>query len=181
MNIRLNDVIAFVTGAAIGAVVTYNVMKKKYDEILEAYTTERDVDFDEDEYFDEVTTVPNVNAIDDMRNIYNNISREAGYTQGYVEDKEEENVPGPYIISPEDFDENGYNTESLEHYADGTLTDQMGNIIDYPEELIGDIDPAKHYGEYEQDSVFIRNDAKQCDYEILRDTRTYEEMLNDIG
>lgn len=183
MNIRLNDVITLAAGAVIGSVVTYYLTKRKYEGIIDLYEDalgryqDADEEFEEFEEDDELITVAEGNAIDDMRNIYNNIAQDAGYTQEL--EKEEETVPGPYIVSPEEFDTIGYNVESLDHYADGVITDQMGNIIDYPEELIGNIDPSNHYGEYEQDSVFIRNDAKKCDYEILRDTRTYDEVIND--
>ena len=36
-----------------------------------------------------------------------------------------------------------------------------------------------HFGEYEDDSVFVRNDRLKCDYEILMDTRTYSEILKE--
>lgn len=42
------------------------------------------------------------------------------------------------------------------------------------EEIVGD--GLEHFGEYEEDSVFMRNDAKRCDYEILRDLRTFAEF-----
>lgn len=36
--------------------------------------------------------------------------------------------------------------------------------------------PLNHFGEYEKDSVFVRSDPKRCDYEILRDLRSYAEF-----
>ena len=33
------------------------------------------------------------------------------------------------------------------------------------------------FGEYEDDSVFVRDDDKKIDYEILRDTRTYSDVV----
>lgn len=83
----------------------------------------------------------------------------------------------PYVVSPEEFDDNDeYNVISLTYYADGVLTDDMDEPID-PEDiddLVGK-DFASHFGEYEEDSVFVRNDAMQTDYEILRDLRRYDE------
>ena len=32
------------------------------------------------------------------------------------------------------------------------------------------------FGEYEDDAVHVRNDAKKCDYEVLLDNRKYEEV-----
>lgn len=81
----------------------------------------------------------------------------------------------PYVIPPEEFDElDGYSPISLTYFADGVLSDEYGVIVDDPEEIVGD--GLNHFGEYEDDSVFVRNDAKRCDYEILRDERTYEEF-----
>ena len=36
-----------------------------------------------------------------------------------------------------------------------------------------------HFGEYEDDSVFVRNDNLKADYEILADKRTYAELLKE--
>ncbi len=81
----------------------------------------------------------------------------------------------PYVISPDEFNElDDYMPVSLVYYADGILADEHGLIIDDEEEIIGD--GLSHFGEYEDDSVFVRNDVKRCDYEILRDERTYAEF-----
>ena len=34
-----------------------------------------------------------------------------------------------------------------------------------------------HFGEYEDDSVFVRNDDRKCDYEILMDQRLYSDVI----
>lgn len=36
-----------------------------------------------------------------------------------------------------------------------------------------------HFGEYEPDSVFVRNDRLKVDYEILMDQRTYAQVLEE--
>lgn len=80
-----------------------------------------------------------------------------------------------YVISPEDFgEENYYAWVSLTYYADGILADDNGVIIDNVEEMVGDA--LDHFGEYEEDSVYCRNDAKRCDYEILKDLRRYADV-----
>ena len=80
----------------------------------------------------------------------------------------------PYVISPEEFDELGYTPISLTYFADGVLADEHGVVVDDVEEIVGDA--LNHFGEYEDDSVYVRNDAKRCDYEILRDEREYAEF-----
>ena len=37
-------------------------------------------------------------------------------------------------------------------------------------------DFADHFGEYEDDSVFVRNNRLKCDYEILRDEGEYSDL-----
>lgn len=69
----------------------------------------------------------------------------------------------------------GYERISLTYYADGVLADEDNEPVDDIEEIVGD--GLEHFGEYEEDSVFVRNDAKKCDYEILRDLRTFAEVV----
>ena len=48
-------------------------------------------------------------------------------------------------------------------------------IIYNIEETVGDA--LEHFGEYEDDSVFVRNEENMCDYEILLDQRTYSDVI----
>ena len=54
------------------------------------------------------------------------------------------------------------------------MADECGEIVDDVEEIIGD--GLDHFGEYEDDSVFVRSDAKRCDYEILKDLRDFSDF-----
>lgn len=109
--------------------------------------------------------------------------QEQGYTnysaKSEKNNKEEENLPvseKPYIISPEEYgDFDDYTKLSLTYYSDGTLADDEDEIIDNIDETVGS-DFAEHFGDYEDDSVFIRNDRLKCDYEILRDNRSYTDV-----
>lgn len=180
MNIKLSDVIIFAAGAIVGSVVTWKIAKAKYEQIIEEVTAEEDELDDDYVYEDEEESDENdeTNAINDMRRAYTDIARQAGYIKEEKEDKPM-NASDIYVIAPDDFDTNDYETESLNYYADGVLTDQYDNPIDNPEELIGDIEPFNHFGEYEDDTVHVRNDVTKCDYEILRDTRNFKELLEE--
>lgn len=95
--------------------------------------------------------------------------------QGYS--AQEKALDTPYVISPEEFGEKeDYETISLTYYADGVLTDDNDEKMEDYEETIGK-DSLDHFGEYEDDSVFVRNDKLRCDFEILSDLRTYSEVL----
>lgn len=178
MNIRSNEIIAFVAGAALASVVTWKLVKDEYerriDELIDIYN--RDVEECE-EIEDEQDDEEESHAIDEMRTAYSNIINQSHYNNS-SEEKEDRKVSDIYIIQPDEFDTIGHRTESLNYYADGVLTDQFDNVIDFEEDIIGDINPGEHFGEYEEDSVHVRNDITQCDYEILRDTRKFSEVYD---
>lgn len=60
------------------------------------------------------------------------------------------------------------------YYADGVLVDEDEDPLEIPEiaTSIG-LDFASHFGDYDEDSVHIRNDMRHIDYEIVRDLRKY--------
>ena len=85
-------------------------------------------------------------------------------------------VEKPYVIPPEEFDDSDeYAKLSLTYYSDGVLADENDEIVDDINETVG-ADFANHFGEYEDDSVFVRNNRLKCDYEILRDNRSYSDV-----
>ena len=174
------DLLIFASGAAIGSVVTWKLVKAKYEqianeeikEIREYYyglsDTNRFSDSDEDldEEFNE-----------DDKQDYNDILDSNGYRNySNKKEKEEEDVDKPYVISPEEFDDHeDYETVSLTYYSDGVLTDERDNVIEDVEGTVGE-DSLTHFGEYEDDSVFVRNDDLKIDYEILADDRKFSEI-----
>ena len=86
----------------------------------------------------------------------------------------------PYVISPDEFGEfEDYEKISLIYYNDGVLTDENNEIVDDIDEIVGE-DSLKHFGEYEEDSVFVRNDKLKCDYEILYDLRKYKNVSDNF-
>ena len=56
------------------------------------------------------------------------------------------------------------------------VLDEDDHIIDDVEDIVGE-GFSKHFGEYEEDSVFVRNDGKKHDYEILKDFRLYSDVV----
>lgn len=186
-------VIAFVAGLAIGAVVSWTYAKKKYeqlaqeeiDSVKEYYSKKSDnLPFtDEEPVSQEKPHIEN-----DKPSVMEYAAKlgEQGYTgyDRYSEKKEAQPTiltPGerPYVISPDEFGEfDDYSKISLTYYADGILCDDMDVPVDNLDEIVG-ADFADHFGEYEDDSVFVRNDARTCDYEILRSLRLYSEVIRE--
>ena len=82
----------------------------------------------------------------------------------------------PYVIAPEEFGElDDYETETLTYYKDKVLADDWDNRIENVDDLVGE-ESLTHFGEYEEDSVYVRNDTTKTDYEILLDERNFSDV-----
>lgn len=179
--------IIFITGAAIGSVVTWKLVKTKYEKIaneeidsMREYYNRKKVPAklnDTDEDTDSVDT----KSIEEIRDMV----QELGYKNDVVmkeqaekeDEEEDEDMYGPEVIAPEESWEQDYPTITLIYYeGDNVLADEKNKIITNIDELVGK-DFASHFGEYEDDSVFIRNNRLKVYYEILRDTGTYADYM----
>lgn len=86
-------------------------------------------------------------------------------------------VERPYVITPKEFSDNyDYETITLTYYSDKVLTDDLDEPIEDIENVVG-VESLTHFGEYEDDSVYVRNDRLRVDYEILLDERKYTDVL----
>ena len=81
-------------------------------------------------------------------------------------EKENEPLLKPYVISPEEFSEGTYDVQTLNYYKDGILADDCYNIVKDVKGTVGD-EALNSFGMYEEDSVYVRNEEYQMDYEIL--------------
>ena len=188
MNKTINFMM-FVLGVAVGSVVTWRYVEKKYEQIaqdeidsVKEVFSKREAEFTEDTEarikVDNAKEKPSVIE-------YAARLREQGYTNysDMVDEKPEEvkeapmTVDKPYVIAPEEFGElDDYETISLTYYADQILADDNDVIVDDIEDVVG-FDSLNSFGEYEDDSVFVRNDRLKCDYEILLDQRKYSDVI----
>ena len=184
-NTTLSNFLIFTVGAAVGSAVTWKLLKAKYERIAqeeiesvkEYFKTINDIHETKDEPITEADEPCEDKPVYTINDAYDEMVRKLGYKNyseiSKTEKKEVDDVEKPYVISPEEFDEfDDYESSSLTYYEDGVLTDEEDNIVDDPDDIVGS-DFANHFGEYEDDSVFIRNDRLKCDYEILKDYRKY--------
>ena len=181
----------FIFGAAVGSIVTWQYVVKKYEQIaqeeidsVKEVFSKRETDVIEE---DEVIREKASNAKEKPNIIeYAAKLREQGYTNysdvepetNKEEVKEEPmNVDEPYVISPEEFGEfEDYEKISLTYYANQILADDNDILVDDVEDVVG-FDSLNSFGEYEDDSVFVRNDRLKCDYEILLDQRKFSDVI----
>lgn len=125
---------------------------------------------------------------------YNNILKSNGYkTESQdddiidddlleIEEEYEDPIPDydvsnteSYVISPDEYmTVSGYTSMSLIYHSDNVITDEEGSVIEDPDAtLMPDI--RSHFGEYELDTVYIRNESRQVEYEILWDDEPFGE------
>lgn len=173
----LKNVIIFAAGVVLGSVITYGAVKKKYERIADEEiksvkdTFRKKKEEKSDECF------PTTEELEELKKM---IATNAytSYSSSAKKEESEEDDMRPFTISPDEFDEIGYKTESLTFWADGVVTDEADFPIDDIDDTIGE-DSLSHFGEYEDDSVFVRNDRLRTDYEILMDSRKFSEVYPD--
>lgn len=208
----------FTAGAAIGSVVTWKLVKTKYEQIAqeeidsvkEEYaslmklmrdklknsavhpyeSTETDENADDNypddddrdltpheqemvEYY-KLTSKYRSNDNEKVSEENNKNNEEGG--NGDEDDLGFPYINGPYVISAEDFNSSppGYNAQPLDYFADGVLADGWGVVLDI-EETIGE-DSLEHFGDDQDDILYVRNERNEIDYEVTRDPRTYDEV-----
>ena len=221
MNKILINALAFSVGAAVSSVVTWKIVKTKYerkakeeiDSVKEAYARKQTALTNEIEKAHKIleTKIEQANKaenskiisnngyaastkfdksvpMDELDRVFNDLasaSDEATSTLHFLTDvmegeavKKKSDNDKIHVIPPEEFSEyDDYDVVSLTYYADGILTDEDDNIIENIDETVGK-GSLNCFGEYEDDSVFVRNDATKTDYEILLDMRKYTDVVS---
>lgn len=189
MNNGIKNVLIFVAGIAIGAVASYKFAEAKAKQKADAdiaemrewvmsRTDSQDAEAKKEDVTEEEKDEEDI-SLDKAVYDYTQVLNKVSYTETKVEEEGEDAATAkPYVIPPNEFDEMGYATTSLTYYKDGILTDEDGDVLDdeHIEFYIGK-DSLQTFGQYEDDSVFVRNDTLQVDYEILYDPRTHAESL----
>ena len=177
MHNGLNFIFTFSAGAAIGAVVAWKLTQTKYNQLIQEeidsvkesfakmYKSEETVE-EKTDIDDKIGAVKEYSSIADN---YTSKITEKGGSDDMEKDK-------PYVISPDEYGENDdYDVRSFVLYTDGVLADENDNAITAVDDIIGE-ESLDHFGDYEEDSVFVRNDRLKCDYEILKDYRPYSDL-----
>lgn len=194
MNYKLFSALSFAAGAIIGSAVTYKLLRAKYDKEYEKRYHEEIKDAKE--YYkrkaeaepnaeqNTPVSTPNFTTVKPDIMEYAAKIRELKYSgdenpevKNTVRKEEDSMKDVPYVISEEEFDEAGYDTETLTFFADGVLTDWFNEPVEDPDELVGPgtLDKFDEYAE--GDTVFVRNDNHMTDYEIQRDYRNYRDVF----
>lgn len=182
----------FAAGALVGSLSTWYATRKYYEKIandeiesMKEWLARRVEEQDEkaENQTSKPDEKPNSPSVKPNLMEYAAMVKDLGYTDysrkteepEKEEDEEVDDMDRPHIIAPKEFGECDYEEVSLTHYADGVLTDEQDNPIEDVDGIVGE-DYAEHFGEYEDDSVFVRNDRLQTDFEILADQRNFSDL-----
>lgn len=178
MNCTLSKLFTFAAGAAIGSVATWYFVKTKYERIAQAeIDSVIEVFSKKNGEPTEGEDTETKTSDEEERAYYTDILTEAGYSDKETVEKEKY-LPRPYVIANTEYgDQEGYDEISLTLYADGVLTDDMNELVEDVDNVVG-LDSLNHFGEYEEDAVHVRNDRLKADYEILAVVDKYSDVIN---
>ncbi len=182
MNNKLAFVLGLAIGGVVGAVASWHIAKDKYKKIAdeeiasvkEAFSQARTEKTEEPTEEKTEVKIPV-----ELPEEYIQLTKK--YTNG--EELTMSKDQRPYIIDPEEFgDHENYETETLVYYADGVLAKFSGEVVEDVGNTIGS-DSLNHFGENENDpdTVYVRNDILQYDYEIMKDIGKFSDTLHAEG
>ena len=178
------------------------IAQEEIDSVKERFTQPKTKAYEGPNDSDEAKVMrekPDISEFKAMKHDYSQVLKRTNYANAPVSEpetgeKEDEPQPlydhltgakegkageHPYVVPPEEFGEfEDYAKISLTYYADHILADENDEMVEDIEDTVG-FESLTHFGEYEDDSVFVRNDRLKCDYEILKDLRRYADILED--
>lgn len=173
----IKGIFIFAIGVVTGTFAGAQIAKKKYEEIaneeieeIRAYYKEKEQEIKEVEEEPKAVEAPEEKTIEvEEREQYNNIIKRGNYMA--VDEEEQNNVcDEAYPIDPSEFGNEGRNaTETLTYFADGVLVNEVDEVVEDPDLVVG-----RHhiyiFNEFpEATCVYVRNDLDGTDYEILKD------------
>ena len=187
----MKGLLIFAAGLAVGAVAGAVIVKNKVladakaeiEEVREYYRESRG---QKDEHVEEVKEVEkkeyelkDIQIKDEPKTGLINYSQ---ITKMYMS-KDEHQTPmydDPFVIDPSEFGENPeYDTETLTYFADGVLVDDVDDVIEEPDIVVG-LENLKVFEEFGATSVYVRNDIYKTDYEIIRDDWNYSDLKEPV-
>ena len=184
---KIGKLATFLFGVGVGSTITWYYTKKKYEQLVqEEIDSVKEVFAKKENALKEVAEARTIVVSTSAKpgNVLAAKLGECGYSDIHGAGGEKSKkvrkkavAKKPYIIAPEEFGEiDDHETISLTYYADRVLADEDDELVENIDDTVG-FDSLARFGEYEDDSVFVRNEKLKCDYEILLDQRTYLDVV----
>lgn len=181
----IKEVVIFAAGFVAGGLVVNKLVEKKYEDIsnqeiesvkavyhkkLEEAEKPQEEAPDNNDIPDEAAETEQTRKGTSAMRTYSDIIKSSNYSSPVT------NEPDlPYVITPEAYMEpNGYDKLACNYYNNDVLTDENDEPVEI-EEIMGSRDMLDRMGEYETDTLYIRNDKTEADYEITQIDGAYVE------
>lgn len=161
-----------VAGAVAGAyLIKDKVMadaKQEIEEVREYYKSKKEEEPVEEKQ--EETKVEDKKEYEEITRNYTNYNKPNEQPKKVVEDM-------PYVIDVEEFGElPEYDTATYTYFADGVLVDDVDDVIDDPDPIIG-LENLKIFEEFPGCSaIYVRNDIWRMDFEVLKDDWEWKDI-----
>ena len=176
---NLKGLLIFAAGALAGAFAGARIAKKHYEELAQEEIEEvrayyKNKEKEETNVIEEPEKIEEKSIEVEEKKEYDTIIKHGNYMT-MEEDKENEDDElyssddEPYIIDPSEFGNYGhYATQTCTYFADGVLVDDVDEVIEDPETLVGNYH-VDIFRDFDATSVYVRNDWMKMDFEIIRD------------
>lgn len=187
----MKGLLIFAAGLAVGAVAGAVMVKNKVladakaeiEEVRDYYRSQRgEVIREEVEEVKEMVE-ETIDRVQDMIKENNSEKEYVNYNKlvnNYNPSKNVVEYDDPFIIDPSEFGENvDYDTMTLTYFADGVLVDDVDDIVEEPDIVVG-LENLKVFEEFGASSVYVRNDIYKTDYEIIRDDWNYSDLKEPV-
>lgn len=190
----MKGLLIFAAGLAVGAVAGAVIVKNKVladakaeiDEVREYYRESRGVKEVEEVKEKVEETIDRIQDLIEEHETEPKTEKEhTNYNQiaKMYTSKNEFQTPmydDPFVIDPSEFGENPeYDTETLTYFADGVLVDDVDDVIEEPDIVVG-LENLKIFEELGATTVYVRNDIYKTDYEIIRDDWNYSDLKEPV-
>lgn len=173
MNNNVKYALIFVAGAVVGAVSAVAIVKNKYESLAQ----------------EEIVSIRNYykeksQKQEEPKEGYEELIENNGYVSKEVEEVQDQPVEeiddryaAPFIIDLEEYGENpSYDTMTLTYFADGVLVDDVDDLIDHPDSVVG-LDNLKIFEEYDGcTAIYVRNDLWKMDFEVIKDDWNWSDI-----
>ena len=185
---KIKGLLIFAAGAVAGTVAGISISKRHFEAIAAQEINEvrdyyrkanKELEEQKEEQKEEQENTKKEEVVEETIEEYNNIIKHGNYmTTEEIDEEDDYGDDEPYIIDPSEFGNNGnYATQTCTYFADGVLVDDVDEVIEDPEKLVGNLH-VDIFRDFDATSVYVRNDWMKMDFEILKDDWFWSDLDN---
>lgn len=176
----MSNVVSFLSGMACGSIITFVVMRTTSKKAENAIQRDH-----EDAMTEEELREHYIKGLQELGMDVHSMSDEEyekydKYVESYVnpvdDDEDEDEDEGPVEVNPEPYEilpdifgkKDQYDTVTLSWYkGDSVMADEDNDILENWQAQVGDINEILNSTKKDIDAIYIRNEVRMADYEIL--------------